>query len=483
MPQKILQQYFGYSQFRFGQLEIIESILSGKDALVILPTGGGKSICFQIPGLMLPGLTLVISPLISLMKDQVDTLVKRGITATYLNSSLKKSELQARLKGISLLEYKFVYIAPERLQSTQFIQICQSLYISLAAIDEAHCISMWGHDFRPSYQQIAAFVAQLSPRPTMAAFTATATLKTRNEIITLSKLHYPQVFINSFRRDNLSLNIISCQTETGKLLSLLRLLKSHPKQSGIIYVSTRSTAQHLVVLLTLLDFKQSSYSLRCYHGGMSTVDRTEVQELFINNQVEIIIATNAFGMGVDKSNVRFVIHYHVPGNLENYYQEAGRAGRDGKLSQCYLLYYPPDVNLQLNFIHGSDIQKTDQRKKFELHKLKAMLNYSTTRQCRQQIILDYFGEQHSLTRCGICDVCLSFKLHLSAREKKQAYDLQKLREKLAKKNNLHPTEIMTKNVLQFIALLEPQKRDDFLAIPGIGTGWIKQWHQSFKSII
>jgi RecQ family ATP-dependent DNA helicase len=342
MPQKILKTYFGYDEFRPGQKEIVDSIISGNDALVLMPTGGGKSICFQVPSLVFEGTTIVISPLISLMKDQVDTLVRKKIAATYLNSSLAPDELKKRFTFFTEGKYALVYVSPERLQNKQFIGLCQKVKIPFLVVDEAHCISQWGHDFRPEYTQIHTFLAQLKVRPVVAAFTASATKHVQQEICSQLQLKTPQVFAQSFRRVNLQWFSKFCSSRFEQEILLLRLLKHHQGQSGIIYATTHEKCETITKFL-------SAQGIICeyYHGGVEGKLRAEVQERFLTDATPLIVATNAFGMGVDKPNVRFVIHLNLPANLEGYYQEAGRAGRDGQVAFCYLLTTEKDITTQV----------------------------------------------------------------------------------------------------------------------------------------
>lgn len=482
IAEKTLLKYFGYQSFRPGQLDIVRTLLKKNDALIILPTGGGKSICFQVPGLIFPGVTLVISPLISLMKDQVDTLIKKNILATYLNSTLPEGELESRLREIRNLTYKFVYVAPERLQNEEFIQVCQNIPIDFVAIDEAHCVSMWGHDFRPSYKRIPVFFQKLSRRPIVAAFTATATHLVQNEISTFLQLQDPQKFTKSFLRDNLTLYNFLCSTQFEKEITLLRLIQKHRGESGIIYTSTRKKTEYLAQYINFLFGNHLSGPVLFYHGGMSSQKRAEVQEAFLNDKAQLIIATNAFGMGVDKSNIRYVIHYQIPGNLENYYQEAGRAGRDRHPAFCYLLSYPPDLSIQVELLKKSFASLSKQHQKIKIQKLKYMIAYAKNTDCLQKTILKYFGENIFDDRCTQCSYCLRIKSSHYIRKA----DVKKIKKifyylkHLAKKHKIDPSQIMSKKVIHYMVLLQPQTKNDFLKIPGIGNGWIEQWHDTIQ---
>ncbi|HEY8803716.1 MAG TPA: DNA helicase RecQ, partial [Clostridium sp.] len=384
-----------YDTFRKGQENVIESILSGKDTFAVMPTGAGKSVCYQIPALMLEGVTLVISPLISLMKDQVDTLNSIGIAATYINSSLSINEVNERIDKVALGEVKLLYVAPERLESDFFCNMLNRLTISLLAVDEAHCVSQWGHDFRPSYAAISGLIEKLPGRPIIAAFTATATEEVRLDVIKLLKLREPDVYVTGFNRENLSFTVIRGENKRD---FVLKYIQDNKDRVGIIYTATRKETNNLYELL-----HKKGYNVGKYHAGLGDEERKQNQEKFLYDDINIIIATNAFGMGIDKSNVRYVIHYNLTKSMEAYYQEAGRGGRDGEPSECILLFSAADVLLQKFFIEQS--VGSPQRKVNEYKKLQAMVDYSHTSRCLRQFILEYFGEENVQDKCDNCSTC------------------------------------------------------------------------------
>jgi len=392
---QVLKQYFGYDEFRDGQASIIEYIIDGKNTVGIMPTGGGKSLCYQIPALMLDGVTLVISPLISLMKDQVDSLLHQGIPVTYINSTLSNSEVEARMEEISSGEYKLVYIAPERLESFGFIRFLNSLPIPLVAVDEAHCLSQWGHDFRPSYLGIYNAVNKLQSNPTILALTATATPQVQADI--LHHLHIPDQYkvLTGFQRTNLFFQVVKGE---DRKRWVERYVQKNHQDSGIIYCATRKEVENLYIYLD-----KKGFSVGKYHGGLSDMVRQEQQEDFLNDSITIMIATNAFGMGINKSNVRFVIHYQIPKNMEGYYQEAGRAGRDGVDSECVLLFSPQDIHTQRYIIDQNIVNQ--ELHDNEMQKLREMVDFVHTEACLQNYILAYFGEQVE-EACGHCSNCL-----------------------------------------------------------------------------
>lgn len=389
-----LRTYFGFDEFRKGQDEIIEKVLQGEDTLGIMPTGGGKSVCYQIPALTLRGVTIVISPLISLMKDQVDALEKAGIPSTYINSTISREDMQERLSGVYNGNYKLVYIAPERLESDFFLNLLHKIHISLIAIDEAHCISQWGHDFRPSYLLIRKLINRIKPKPVVLALTATATPQVREDIRQLLDIKQENTVVTGFGRENLRFQVVKGQNRD---LFLTEYIRKNSGQAGIIYAATRKEVDRLYSHLIAKGIPAGKY-----HAGMSEAERNSFQERFLYDDIQIMVATNAFGMGINKSNVRFVIHYHLPRNMEAYYQEAGRAGRDGEESDCILLFAPQDSHIQSFLIDQSEMD--EQRKENEYGKLRKMAAYGHTESCLQQYILHYFGEENP-PECGNCGNC------------------------------------------------------------------------------
>lgn len=392
---QILQKFYGYEDFRPGQKKVVESLLNRNDTVAIMPTGAGKSICFQIPALLFEGVTLVISPLISLMKDQVDSLRQLGIAAVYINSSVSKAQLYKDLQDISAGFYKIIYIAPERLTSEYLPDSFKNLNISMVAVDEAHCLSQWGHDFRPSYRNILNFTNSLRIKPIISAFTATATPEVKTDIINLLGLKQPNVFVTGFDRPNLYFSVLRGEVKDKFVIDYV---KKHQDEAGIIYVGTRKDVDALQVLLEIKGIKAGRY-----HAGMTDEERNKMQEDFLYDNLSVMVATNAFGMGIDKPNVRYVIHYNMPKNMEAYYQEAGRAGRDGLSGNCILLYSPQDTQLQKFLISKST--ESEIRQQLEYKRLQSMVDYCHTPQCLRAFILHYFGEFDVEEHCDNCSNC------------------------------------------------------------------------------
>jgi ATP-dependent DNA helicase RecQ len=388
-----LKKYFGYEQFRTLQREIIQDALAGRDVFVLMPTGGGKSLCFQLPALMRNGLTIVVSPLISLMKDQVDALQTSGIAATYLNSTLDREEAKARWRGLHRGEYRMLYVAPERLMLETFLERALNWNIAQLAIDEAHCISEWGHDFRPEYRELKKLRTHLPDVPIMA-LTATATERVRTDIVKELKLRDPRSYVASFNRPNLTYRVFPKAEPYEQLLVFIR---SRPNDSGIVYCASRKSTESVA-----RNLNGDGIAAKPYHAGLTNAERTRHQDAFLRDDVRVVTATIAFGMGINKPNVRFVVHYDLPKNLESYYQETGRAGRDGLPSECLLLFSPGDVAKQLHFID----EKSESEARIARAQLRQMVNYAETRECRRATLLEYFGETFSEQSCDGCDNCL-----------------------------------------------------------------------------
>lgn len=400
----VLKDYFGHDSFRDGQEQIVDALLDGRDALCIMPTGAGKSMCYQIPALLFDGVTIVVSPLISLMKDQVGSLVQSGVPAAYINSSLSYPQFLRVLSNVEHGKYKIIYVAPERLLTDGFLDTCKKIKISMVAVDEAHCVSQWGQDFRPSYLKIVSFIKSLENRPIVGAFTATATNDVKEDIKKILRLENPFEITTGFDRPNLFFGVIKSSSKDEKLIDLIR---ERGDRSGIVYCATRKNVESVCELLC-----DNGFSATRYHAGLDEYERRKNQEDFVFDRKNIMVATNAFGMGIDKSNVTYVIHYNMPKNIESYYQEAGRAGRDGGEADCILLYSPKDVRLNRFMIENSEgndeltIEENEQIRERDFERLKHMTFYSTTNDCLRGFILRYFGGDKK-AYCGKCSNCLS----------------------------------------------------------------------------
>ena len=400
---EILKQIFGYDTFREGQETLVDSTLSGRDVLGIMPTGAGKSLCFQVPALLFPGITIVVSPLISLMKDQVSALNAAGVHAAYINSSLTEGQYRKAMELARQGRYKIIYVAPERLMTESFLSLIQAVEISMVAVDEAHCISQWGQDFRPSYLKIVDFISQLPRRPVIGAYTATATKAVREDILCILGLQNPKVMVTGYDRKNL---YFAVEKPKDKMNALLEYLRKNPEKSGIIYCNTRKTVEEVQEALL-----GAGYPAVRYHAGLSDREKKENQEEFIYDRKPIMVATNAFGMGIDKSNVRFVIHYNMPKDIESYYQEAGRAGRDGEPGECILYYKAQDVKMNEFLIQQQGNEELDFEEQAlirerNMERLRKMTFYCFTNECLREYILRYFGE-YGGNYCGNCKNCLT----------------------------------------------------------------------------
>lgn len=489
---ELLKQYFGHSSFRDGQEKIISKLISGKDVLGIMPTGAGKSVCYQIPALMAEGITLVISPLISLMNDQVTALVQSGIRGAYYNSTLTAGQRTRVRRNMENGLYKIIYVAPERLETESFKAVCNKLDISYIAIDEAHCVSQWGQDFRPSYMKIPEFINDLPRRPVVGAFTATATEAVKRDILTMLELNEPYTVTTGFDRPNLYFEVRRPKTLAGRMDEVLEILDSHEGKSGIIYCSTRKSVDELYETLSHQD-----YNVTRYHAGLDADERGRNQEDFIYDRKPVMIATNAFGMGIDKPDVAFVVHFNITKNIENYYQEAGRAGRDGSNADCIMLYMPKDIYTIKYFIDNSENEELTPGERSKIRRLdyirlNKMVDYCTMNTCLRNTILRYFGESPGAD-CGNCSECTGRKRAAEKRRKKQLRPtvsesdmfeklrLERLR--LSRLQGVPPYVIMSDATLRDICMKKPMTRAELLEVSGIGAAKADRYGDGIISIV
>ena len=496
-----LKQYFGYDSLRTGQEELINGILAGHDVLGIMPTGAGKSLCYQLPALMLKGITLVISPLISLMSDQVKALNQAGVHAAYINSSLTENQVRMALSYASQGRYKIIYVAPERLNTPRFLDFACNADISMLTVDEAHCISQWGQDFRPSYLEIAGFLTRLPRRPIVSAFTATATERVKNDIVASLGLNNPVTMVTGFDRPNLFFRVVTRKGGSQKDNSIINYVKKHEDESGIIYCATKKNVDKLYTLLN-----EQGISAGRYHAGLSNDERKQNQEDFTYDRIRVMVATNAFGMGIDKSNVRYVLHYNMPQSLEYYYQEAGRAGRDGEEAECVLFFSKQDIMINKFLLQNkasagdvaSDMQKTanDQRK------LQQMINYCETDKCLREFILSYFGDTTPCI-CNKCSNCVVVEdeeeetyVETGKKRKKAAQlaglnelgaalfeKLRSVRTELAAEKSVPPYIICSDKTLKDMCAKLPRDKEQLADVYGMGEQKIQNYGEAFVTAV
>lgn len=496
-----LKQYFGYDSLRTGQEELINGILAGHDVLGIMPTGAGKSLCYQLPALMLKGITLVISPLISLMSDQVKALNQAGVHAAYINSSLTENQIRMALSYASQGRYKIIYVAPERLNTPRFLDFACNADISMLTVDEAHCISQWGQDFRPSYLEIAGFLTRLPRRPIVSAFTATATERVKNDIVASLGLNNPVTMVTGFDRPNLFFRVVTRKGGSQKDNSIINYVKKHEDESGIIYCATKKNVDKLYTLLN-----EQGISAGRYHAGLSNEERKQNQENFTYDRIRVMVATNAFGMGIDKSNVRYVLHYNMPQSLEYYYQEAGRAGRDGEEAECVLFFSKQDIMINKFLLQNkasagdvaSDMQKTanDQRK------LQQMINYCETDKCLREFILSYFGDTTPCI-CNKCSNCVVVEdeeeetyVETGKKRKKAAQlaglnelgaalfeKLRSVRTELAAEKSVPPYIICSDKTLKDMCAKLPRDKEQLADVYGMGEQKIQNYGEAFVTAV
>ena len=496
-----LKQYFGYDSLRTGQEELINGILAGHDVLGIMPTGAGKSLCYQLPALMLKGITLVISPLISLMSDQVKALNQAGVHAAYINSSLTENQIRMALSYASQGRYKIIYVAPERLNTPRFLDFACNADISMLTVDEAHCISQWGQDFRPSYLEIAGFLTRLPRRPIVSAFTATATERVKNDIVASLGLNNPVTMVTGFDRPNLFFRVVTRKGGSQKDNSIINYVKKHEDESGIIYCATKKNVDKLYTLLN-----EQGISVGRYHAGLSNDERKQNQEDFTYDRIRVMVATNAFGMGIDKSNVRYVLHYNMPQSLEYYYQEAGRAGRDGEEAECVLFFSKQDIMINKfllqNKASAGDVASDMQKTANDRRKLQQMINYCETDKCLREFILSYFGDTTPCI-CNKCSNCVVVEdeeeetyVETGKKRKKAAQlaglnelgaalfeKLRSVRTELAAEKSVPPYIICSDKTLKDMCAKLPRDKEQLADVYGMGEQKIQNYGEAFVTAV
>lgn len=496
-----LKQYFGYDSLRTGQEELISGILAGHDVLGIMPTGAGKSLCYQLPALMLNGITLVISPLISLMSDQVKALNQTGVHAAYINSSLTENQIRMALSYASQGRYKIIYVAPERLNTPRFLDFACNADISMLTVDEAHCISQWGQDFRPSYLEIAGFLTRLPRRPIVSAFTATATERVKNDIVASLGLNNPVTMVTGFDRPNLFFRVVTRKGGSQKDNSIINYVKKHEDESGIIYCATKKNVDKLYTLLN-----EQGISAGRYHAGLSNDERKQNQEDFTYDRIRVMVATNAFGMGIDKSNVRYVLHYNMPQSLEYYYQEAGRAGRDGEEAECVLFFSKQDIMINKfllqNKASAGDVASDMQKTANDRRKLQQMINYCETDKCLREFILSYFGDTTPCI-CNKCSNCVVVEdeeeetyVETGKKRKKAAQlaglnelgaalfeKLRSVRTELAAEKSVPPYIICSDKTLKDMCAKLPRDKEQLADVYGMGEQKIQNYGEAFVTAV
>lgn len=496
-----LKQYFGYDSLRTGQEELINGILSGHDVLGIMPTGAGKSLCYQLPALMLKGITLVISPLISLMSDQVKALNQAGVHAAYINSSLTENQIRMALSYASQGRYKIIYVAPERLNTPRFLDFACNADISMLTVDEAHCISQWGQDFRPSYLEISGFLTRLPRRPIVSAFTATATERVKNDIVASLGLNNPVTMVTGFDRPNLFFRVVTRRGGSQKDNSIINYVKKHEDESGIIYCATKKNVDKLYTLLN-----EQGISAGRYHAGLSNDERKQNQEDFTYDRIRVMVATNAFGMGIDKSNVRYILHYNMPQSLEYYYQEAGRAGRDGEEAECVLFFSKQDIMINKfllqNKASAGDVASDMQKTANDRRKLQQMINYCETDKCLREFILSYFGDTTPCI-CNKCSNCVVVEdeeeetyVETGKKRKKAAQlaglnelgaalfeKLRSVRTELAAEKSVPPYIICSDKTLKDMCAKLPRDKEQLADVYGMGEQKIQNYGEAFVTAV